>query len=129
MSYEALRKLFLRDRFLCLPEFVATAKMQEIRESNLMAKNLDVHFSAFSCKHIPVTRHLVGSGESSEVEVTPRVSPPKPGISNYSKSNFNYYPRKRDFSRLGEQTHLKSSPFNPRILTMDILPLHMVPML
>ena len=33
MSYEVLRELILRDRFpeMCLPEFVATAKMQYIR--------------------------------------------------------------------------------------------------
>ena len=89
MSYEALRKLFLRDRFreTCLPEFVATAKMQDMRESNLMAEKLDVHFSALGRKNMPETCHSIGSGESREVEVLPRVPPPK--------SNFNNYPKER----------------------------------
>ena len=69
MSYEALRKLIIKDKFLemCPPECVATARMQDVRESNYMAEKLDVHFAAFGRKNMPVTRHSATSGESSGV--------------------------------------------------------------
>ena len=79
--------------------------MQDIRGSNHIAKKLNELFAAVGLKNMSETRHSATSGESSgvsevgEVEMIPPVSPPKPGICNYSNSNLknNSNKRKRFF--------------------------------